>query len=289
MTFTLLDGGMGQELMARWDRPATPSWSADILRERPDLVESVHAEFLKAGADVLTLSGYAVTPSRLAQAGRAEEFEDLHAVASACCRRARDRVKPEARIAGCVPPLPGSYRPEERPVAGQAEQEYLRIIDAQADAVDLFLCETLPSVEEAGLATAAARSSGKPVWTALTVDEADGRLLRSGEPVLDGAEAALEAGADAVLVNCSPPEAINQALDLLMGRADKLGAYANGFTTVAPLQGDATVETLDRRRDLGPDAYAQWAQRWVRSGVGIVGGCCEVGPDHIAAVNGLRW
>ena len=60
--FTLLDGGMGQELVKRAKNPLTPLWSADVLRDHLDLVVDVHRDFIQAGADVITLSSYAATP-----------------------------------------------------------------------------------------------------------------------------------------------------------------------------------------------------------------------------------
>lgn len=279
---------MGQELMARWDRPATPLWSADIIRERPDLIEETHRDFLSAGADVITLSCYPVTPARLGQSGRENEFEGLQKAAIAAAQAARDTTSPNARIAGCLPPLPGSYRPDDRLSKARTLEEYDRIVGVQCDGVDLFLCETLPSVEEARLATQAARRAGKPVWTALTVDERDGHLLRSGEPVLEAADAALEEGAEAILINCSPPEAVDTALRSLIGHGAPVGAYANAFTTVSPLKADTTVDALETRRDLGPEAYADLAMAWADAGAAIIGGCCEIGPGHIAAIHKRR-
>lgn len=114
MAFTIIDGGTGQELHTRLGRPATPLWSAEAIDARPDLVEAVHADFLSAGADVITVASYSVTPERLDRAGRADAFEPLQTAALQAARKARDRHKPAARIAGCLPPLPGSYRPSER-------------------------------------------------------------------------------------------------------------------------------------------------------------------------------
>ena len=281
---TLLDGGMGQELMARWDRPATPLWSVDVLAERPDFVEAAHADFLNAGADVITLAAYPATPSRLVPAGRDGEFDGLQASALRAAKTARERINPAARIAGCLPPLPGSYRPGERAAADATLDEYRRIVAAQADGVDLFICETLPSVDEARLATRAAHEAGKPVWTALTVDETDGRFLRSGEAVEAAAEAARAEGAEVVLINCSPPEQVSTALDILLQGGLPAGAYANGFTTVDPLARGETVDALEARSDLGPDAYADFADAWANAGACVVGGCCEVKPAHIAAI-----
>ena len=61
------------------------------------------------------------------------------------------------------------------------------------------------------------------------------------------------------------------------------GAYANGFTKISDgfLRDAPTVDALEQRQDLSPEAYADFAMDWVAAGATIVGGCCEVGPDHI--------
>jgi len=280
----LLDGGMGQELTRRWDRPASPLWSADILSAAPALVEAAHGDFIAAGAEVITLSAYAITPARLERAGRGGEFESLQHAAVQAARRARKASGRPIRIAGCLPPLVASYRPEEALPETRARGDYRRIVAAQADTVDLFLCETLPSIAEARIAAAAAAESGTPVWTAFTVEDGDGTRLRSGEALREAAAAAREAGAAAVLVNCSSPEATGQAIDALSGLGGVFGAYANGFVSVAPLEPGGTVDALEARSDLSPEAYARFALDWAEAGATILGGCCEVGPSHIAAI-----
>jgi S-methylmethionine-dependent homocysteine/selenocysteine methylase len=76
-SFTLLDGGMGQELVKRTARKPTPLWSADVLRDYPELVVEVHRDFIQAGSDVITLSSYTATPTRLAKYNRKDEFKIL--------------------------------------------------------------------------------------------------------------------------------------------------------------------------------------------------------------------
>ena len=97
-----------------------------------------------------------------------------------------------------------------------------------------------------------------------------------------GCEAAIEAGAEAVLVNCSLPEAVDQAVAMMAGLGVPFGASANGFTSVLELEPGKTVDVLKARSDLGPEVYADHALSWVEAGASIVGGCCEVGPAHIA-------
>ena len=278
----LLDGGTGQELHRRSTRPASPLWSAQVMMDEPHLVEAVHRDFIAAGARVVTVNSYSATPQQLARAGRPEMFDALHSAALDAAASARERSGRDVRVAGCLPPLVATYRPDLTPPADICLSDYRRIVVAEADRVDLFLCESMSSSAEARVATVAAVESGLPVWTALTVDDADGSRLRSGEPVSEGAEAALDAGAAAVLVNCSSPEATAQAMPPLLDTGAPFGAYANGFVSVEGMEPEGTVDALEARTDLGPLAYADRALSWAASGATIIGGCCEIGPAHIA-------
>ena len=93
---------------------------------------------------------------------------------------------------------------------------------------------------------------------------------------------ASEAGVDAFLVHCSAPETITRAMAELKAAPMAFGAYANGFTKVKPLTGsEVVIELFNAREDLGPSAYADFADRWIDAGATIIGGCCETGPEHI--------
>ena len=278
----VLDGGLGQELHRRSALAPSPLWSVQVMMDEPELVETVHLDFIQAGARVITLNGYTATPSQLARAGKAHLFDAVHRAAVTAARSAREKSGRKIRIAGCLPPLVDSYRPDLMPPEGTCLADYRRIVAAQADHVDLFLCETLASVAEARVATVAARESGRTVWTALTVDDTNGSALRSGEPVAAGAEAALEAGAAALLINCSRPEATADALPALARTGAPFGAYANGFVSIDALEPGGTADVLEGRADMGPVAYADHALRWAASGAAMLGGCCEIGPAHIA-------
>ena len=287
-SFKILDGGMGQELVKRARHQLTPLWSADVLRDHPDLVVDVHRDFIKAGADVITLSSYAATPTRLAKYNRQNEFKALQESAVLAARQACDDMEQPPLIAGTLPPLPGSYRPSERLTSLSSQEEYLQITEQQYKHVDLFLCETMASIEEACISTSVAMKSGLPVWTSFTVNETNGSFLRSGELVNEAAKAVLAEGASALLINCSPPEATTQALGELAPLADTFGAYANGFVTVEPYQGHATVDVLKSREEINPQTYAEFGKEWLSMGAMILGGCCEIGPEHIAEIYNLR-
>lgn len=287
MDIILLDGGMGQELVRRSKDPAHPQWSAHVMRSEPEIVQEVHEEYLRAGATVLTLNSYSVTRGRFRNLGVEDEFAPLQRRSIDLAKAARDAVGVDATLAGCLPPLEGSYRPENVSDLGTLTDEYREIVEIEAPDVDVFLCETMSTSLEARAAATAACESGKPVWVAWCLAEKpsdDGAvLLRSGE-TLDEAFAALDGLPVAgVLYNCCPPEMIGLGMPRLAADGRPCGGYANGFTRIPPefVMG-ATVAMLSARQDLNPSAYADHAMGWVEQGATIIGGCCEVGPAHIA-------
>lgn len=279
----LLDGGMGQELVARSSAPPSSLWSAKVMMDEPHIVEAVHRDYIEAGAKVLTLNSYSATPERLKRDASEELFRPLQAKAVEIAQAARGDS--EVMIGGCLPPLFGSYHPEAAPEFDVCLETYRRVVAEQKDAIDVFICETLSSIKEIRAAVQAAHESGKPVWCGMSVMDEDGTVLRSGESVADAATAAREAGASAVMINCSWPEAVTQAMPVLAESGLPYGGFANGFTKADNLELGGTVDSLKARTDLGPDRYADHALGWIESGATIVGGCCEVGPAHIAALN----
>lgn len=278
---TLLDGGMGQELLRRSANPPSPLWSAQVLMDEPEIVEAVHLDYIRAGARVITLNSYSITPERLEREGDISQFFSLQTRAIKIARSAREKSGANVDIAGCLPPMIASYRPDLAPGLDACLETYRQIVAAQKDHVDLFLCETLGSVREVRAATIAAVESGNLVWTAMTVIDGDGTKLRSGEPLADGIAAAKDAGANAVLVNCSWPESLSQSMAALANSGLPFGAYANGFTAIDKLAPGGTVAALEARTDLGPIAYGEQVMGWIENGATIVGGCCETGPAHI--------
>ncbi len=281
----LTDGGMGQELLRRSGAAPTPLWSARVLIDEPDLVRDLHVDFIEAGARVITINTYAATPERLEREGVGEQFHELQQRGIELAEQARDKSGKDVRIAGCLPPLFGSYKPELTLSFDETVAIYRRIVAEQKDRVDLLLCETMASTAEGLAAATAASESGLPIWVSWTLqDNPDGARLRSGETIDDAAKAIAHIKTEARMINCSKPEVISAAMDDLVALGGAVGAYANGFTSVGALKHGGTVDVLEARRDLGPDSYADFAQGWAEKGATIVGGCCEVGPKHIAAL-----
>lgn len=278
---TLLDGGMGQELIHRTGDKPTPLWSTQVMVDHPGLVAEIHRSYFAAGATVATTNTYAIHRDRLIGTTLADDFAALHAAA---CKEALSARADGHRIAGAIGPLIASYRPDAHPPLAEAIVLYREVANMLASSVDLILAETVASIEHGIAILEGARVCGKPVWLAFTLDDEDGTRLRSGEPLTE-AIAAVSA-VDAVLVNCSAPEAMDLAMPILAKAGKPFGGYANGFEQITKefLGDKPTVDTLRQRRDMGPQNYADHVMQWVAAGATIVGGCCEVGPAHIAEI-----
>lgn len=281
----LLDGGTGMELLRRSNDKTPRLWSAQYLLNEPDLVRAVHRDYIDAGARVITINTYSATYTRMEMVGETERVPLMQQRACELALAARDdagAAGAHVRIAGCLPPLNGSYRPDRVRDFETNRAEYQRLAALQSPHVDLFLCETLSSADEARAAVSAAIGLGKPVWVAFTLQD-DGSALRSGESVAEAVRALEGLEVNAVLVNCCPPESITLAMPALVEQGLPAGGYANGFTQIPKtFMPGKTRLVLNSREDLDPAAYAAHALRWWHAGARVLGGCCEVGPEHIA-------
>lgn len=279
---TLLDGGMGQELVARSGDEPTPLWATRVMIDHPGMVRAIHADYFAAGASVATTNTYAIHHDRLERFDLDHLFHALHLRALAEAHEARG-AHGSGRIAGSLGPLIATYRPEVTQPVDVAAPKYAEIARILGPHVDLFLCETLASVEMCEGAVKGAAEAGKPVWLSVTVDDHDGSRLRSGEPVEELRRLVEAYPVAAVLANCSVPEAMLAAMQGLSKLGRPFGAYANGFTHISGnfLKDAPTVKELTHRHDLTPEKYAEFALSWIEAGATIVGGCCEVGPAHI--------
>ena len=275
---------MGQELVRRSPDQLTQLWGGAVLRDHPEIVGQLHQDFLRAGASAIITNSYSLSRPRLARDGQEDSLAQLQNLACEVACEAIDTMGADVLLAGSLPPLNGSYHPESVPPVEEAAKQFAEIALLQAPFVEVLMLETMSSIREAHGGLAGAKEGGKPIWLAFTTDDDDGTKLRSGETLTDALDAVV--GADnlaAVLLNCTRPEAIDQGLPTLAKCGLPFGAYANGFSRIATnyLPGD-TVDELTTRKDLTPEAYADFALGWVERGATIVGGCCEVGPAHIA-------
>ncbi len=279
----LLDGGMGQELIRRSGQTPTPLWSVRVMLDNPDLVEQLHIDFIKAGAKIITLNNYVATPLRLTRDASLDLFAPIHKAAKEAAISARQKSGiSDIMIAGCLPPIVASYKPELTPSAEVCLAQYRELVAIQKDSIDLIFCETIGTIRAATAAASAAQEAGLPTIVSFTLDDENPDKLRSGEPLIDAVKAVRPLSVKAVTVNCSMPETVTAAMPLLTEAFPIVGGYANGFQSIASLEAGGTTAGLKARKDLTPAAYAEYALGWAKAGAKVIGGCCEVGPAHIA-------
>lgn len=285
----ILDGGMGRELEAMGAPFQQPEWSALTLMEAPDCVARAHDAFINAGAQVITTNAYAVVPFHIGEDRFQQRGEELARLAAEIARGCADKAAHKVQVAGCIPPLFGSYQPDLFAVE-QASAIIAPLVQGQKDLVDVWLIETTSSLEEAAFALNYLQGHGgsKPIWIAFTLahlyETTIRPHLRSGQPIAE--IAAFAPQVEALLFNCAEPELMSPALDLLHDALGdnagqlQLGVYANCFQ-LEKVQPVANEVISKLREEITPQRYLDFAKEWQDKGASILGGCCGIGPDHI--------
>lgn len=289
---TLLDGGMGREILRMGAPFRQPEWSALSLMKTPELVKKAHESFAAVGSEILTTCNYAVLPFHLGEKRFFTEGAALTALSGQLAREVASTFG--CRVAGSIPPLFGSYRPDLF-IPEQAPAILKIIIDALSSHIDLWLVETTGSIREAEAVAKALSDDNRPLWISFTILDGEKSkeeipCLRSGEKVIDAVKSAIKYGASAILFNCSQPEVMSTAVSATVHELKNhnvdipIGVYANAFPA-QPDDAQANSQIHKIRQDLDPTAYLDYVDIWCRLGATIIGGCCGIGPEHIAALN----
>ena len=288
----VLDGGVGSELVRRGVR-----WRDHGLRTDTAAVQELHREYLEAGAHVIRTNTFQL--NRRIYQNVFRDAAHLHHIGAPdldqripklipravdLARAARQQAgRDNVAIAGVMSPLEHCFRPDLAVSDDQARAEHAEIAHLLAQAgVDLLLLESMNTLAEARVAVAAARATGLPVWVSYVLDAA-GNVL-SGESLSDASRMARDEGAEAVLVNCAPPEDIERAVAAIHDGDVKIGACAHIGRFDPP---SWKFEFFPQFRDTDawpPPRYSAAAARWQDSGARILGGCCGTGPAHVRAL-----
>ena len=282
----LIDGGMGQELIHRSKVKPDGLWSARVMLDNYDLVVDLHRDFIKAGAEAITLNSYSVTPQKLKRHNLEELFIPLQksAIKAAIEAKKSSSVETDIKIIGCLPPLVMSYKTNIGMDKNEAKDTYKKIIEIQEPHVEILCCETVCSIEEAHIATENALTTNKKVWLSFCVKEEDGTLLRSGESLEDALREFNNSKIDSFLINCAPPEAIHSSINIMKNFSKPYGALPNAFVTVNDLDIHNDVSILKKRSDLNINKFTGEILSYIKNNASIIGGCCEVGPKYIEAL-----
>ncbi|MFM7797808.1 MAG: homocysteine S-methyltransferase family protein [Planctomycetota bacterium] len=280
----LLDGGVGTEIQRQGAPMSTELWCAEANLDHPDIVRAVHRDYLAAGAEVVTANTFASSPLLLEHFGRLDEMERIDAIALAVAREAAaDRG---AVVAGSMstmrPTVPGSDRTQ----SGQSWTEHAaralfarKAASLRAGGAEFIVMEMMRDLDYSLWACEAALASGLPVWIGISVERrADGRLVGFGRPdsELEPVSAGLAALQPDVLA------IMHTSVDDTLPALEVLRRHWSGPTAAYPECGRYEAPDWQFIGIAPPDEYAALSLEWRRLGAHALGGCCGVGPAHIA-------
>ena len=280
---------MGNELLARRSDLVSGLWSAQYLIDAPQLVKEIHLEYINAGADLITTNTYSTIPSYLSKKNVENRMPELIGLAGKLAREAADDSEKEIIVAGSLPPLEESYRPDLVIDAEEAIPIYEVLIKELTPFVDIFICETMSSIKEMQHVMEALNNldNKKPVWISWTLKEDKKNRLRSGESIEEAFNASATVKPEAYLFNCTDPYAISEGIKVLKQLTQKpIGGYPNVFNVPDgwTLDNDIQVSV----RDLSIEKFLEFAEEWRKLGASIIGGCCGIGNRFIKAIADLK-
>ena len=278
---------MGNELLKRVGKTSSGLWSAQFLIDFPELVKEVHQAYVDVGAQVITTNTYSTIPSYLKKEKKTHLMKDLIRKAGIIARGVAEENHQKILVAGSLPPLDESYRPDLVPDEKEALPIYEELIEELNPFVDIFLCETVSSILETSNILKAVRDKAdknKEIWLSWTLLEDKSGRLRSKETIEEAFQLAETFNPDAYLFNCTDPIAITEGIKKLSKLTDKpIGCYPNIFGVPLDWTLDNNVEV--NPRNLSIKEFIEYKKLWEDLGASIIGGCCGLGPDYIKAIS----
>lgn len=291
----ILDGGTGTELERRGATMDADAWCGPATVENLELLESIHLDYINAGADVITANTYASSRLMLASSSHGDRFAEINQAAIAAAHRARDRSgRPEVVVAGSLshmcPMVTGSARADLENLPSR--QEMADAFDELADLLkkegcDLILLEMMYDPDRIQLALEAASKTELPMWLGFSARRGkDGRILSfepSKEiPFSEVVQIADDFNVAAAGVMHTPSDVTGEALEVLRQNfAGPLMAY--------PDSGYFKMPHWHFEDVISPEDFATFAKGWLDQGVQIIGGCCGLSPEHIREIAPIKF
>jgi len=283
----VLDGGMGQELLARGMKPKGTLWSANALLDENyhQLLLDTHRDFVKAGAEVIVTATFTTRRKRLRDNNVEDKFEYLNKKAGEIALEVKKEF-PKIFIAGGIPPQNLTYEADNR-----NEVEITKNFNEQAKLlnpyIDFFYFDVWSSIKEFKCGIKAIEEFEKPYLIGAHISE--GTKLPSGESISD-IKNIIDDKLLGIMFSCISPENFEINFKELKSLNVPFGFKINAFITTKPTNGYTSTftksngnpnEFLGTRKDLTPEKISVFAKKFKEVGATILGGCCEMRPAHI--------
>jgi len=292
----ILDGGMGQELLARGMKPNGTLWSANALLkdEYHQLLLDTHLDFIKSGAEIIVTTTFTTRRLRLRDNRIEDKFEYLNTKAGEIAKKAKEK-NPHIFIAGGLPPQYLTYEADTRSDS-EIKENFYEQAKLLNPFIDFFYFDVLSSVREFRLAIEAIENFNKPYLIGAHIS--DGVKLPSGEKVSQIITEIDHKKLLGLMLSCVSPENYELNLNEIKNLGIPFGFKLNGFITTCPKSGYTNSynksksgnpnEFLGQRKDLTPKNMALFVKKFKDAGATILGGCCETRPAHIEEMAKLK-
>ena len=254
-------------------------WSAWLNLEAYEIVYKTHKDYINAGAQYITTNTFRTTPRAYKKLGFSDVESEILArtsleTAVSIAKKAKlDNIK----ILGSIAPLEDCYMPNLFPGKNIANKEFLEISNWLYDSgIDIFLLETMNSINEATSCLDILRRYNTPVWVSFVL--LDSKHILSGEPLKDVIEVVKDYDVKYLLINCNSLDRTFKALDIISSSWNsKWGIYPNlGIGDPNP---DGNIKNISEDKEV-----IDLIDAAISLNVNIIGGCCGSTPRHIKLI-----
>jgi homocysteine S-methyltransferase len=280
----VIDGGTGTDIQRRGAPMNGSTWCAEVNLTHPEIVRQVHDDYIRAGAEMIIANTFATSALLFNALGRDQDLIEIDRAAVAIAKAAAmgKRVAVAGSMSTMRPIVEGSDRNNLAREWPEAEARALFSRKAEGlktSGVDLIVMEMMRDTDYAVWATEAAISTGLPVWVGISAERGkDGRLQgwgRDDQPFEAIVKALAATKPEVICIMHTSPNDTGEAIRIVRKHwKGPLGTY--------PESGYFKMPNWQFVDIIAPEELVGKSKAWQRDGVSIFGGCCGIGPDHIA-------
>jgi homocysteine S-methyltransferase len=289
----ILDGGMGQTLLAKGLKPEGTLWSATALINESyhELVVDTHLDFIKAGAELIVTNNFAVRKMRFIENNSLEYLEQATRTAGKLAKSARDLSNKLILVAGSLPTQGNTYQSEIFENENDLHKSFNDTAKILEPYVDLYYLDVLCSVKEIKIVLQAIKEFSKPILIGLHFRKSG--LLPSNESVSDVNKVIKNFNCCGLLAACVSPEIVELVLTDFQNQNLPYGFKVNAFENIPedfiidPVSSPQPTSVLGVRKNFNPNAFKDFVSKTIKQGASLLGGCCEIKPQHIESLKSI--
>ncbi len=294
----ILDGGMGQTLLANGLEPKGSLWSATALIEKKyhQLVIDAHLEFIKSGVDVIVTNNFSARRTRMTQNKVDKLFNYANEKAGELALKAKEISKKNILIAGSLPAQNDTYVSDQRDKKIIEKGFYDQAVLLKPF-IDFYYLDVLSGIKECEIALNVTEKMNLPVLIGLHVKK-NGKLP-SNESIGEVVKKCKNKNWLGLILACVSPEIIENTIDEIKKLNLPFGYKANLWKEEEPVPvhkfaspkdkiAANPVETMGTRNDYTAEKFLKFSKKMMNQGATILGGCCETKPSHIKEISILR-